>query len=98
MGWASGGELADKIERALGPHLDKLPADVVRKLGDDIATAFADMDCDVLDECEGFIGDAHNRSQHEDAPKNPKKDDTYVQSDRYAEKFKWNGRRWLYVE
>ena len=50
MGWGSGGELADKIERALAPHLDKLPPDVVRKLGDDIAEAFEAMDCDTLEE------------------------------------------------
>ena len=96
MGWGSGGELADKIERALAPHLDKLPPDVVRKLGDDIAEAFEAMDCDTLEECAGFIGDAAHRRRHPDAPPDPKVGDTYRTTDRWHEQYEWNGRRWIY--
>ena len=93
MGWASGGELASKIEAALGPYLHLMPPDVVAKLGDEIADAFLDMDCDVLDECDGFIGDAYNRTRHPNAPASPKVGQRY--HGKWGDAV-WSGRRWEY--
>jgi len=61
MGWASGSELADRIEKALAPLLARMTAEEILSLGEQLAGAFQDMDCDTLQECEGIIGAADMR-------------------------------------
>lgn len=96
MGWTSGGELADKIESIMKKAMDKFTPQEIEDLGRDFAEAFMDMDCDVLDECGGFIGDAANRinsERHLGAPRHPKDGEVYT--DKWKNEWTFDGKRWV---
>lgn len=98
MGWSSGTELAEAIEKAVKKAKIKLTPEQADTLGREIATAFEDHDADSLTECDGFIGDAASKMRCEEygAPKNPAKGAEFV--NKYQERYIFNGRRWLYQE
>lgn len=92
MGWGSGVELAEKIERIMEKAKDRFTPEEIAKMGDDFAEAFMGMDCDTLEDSHGFIGDAANRRNHHTAPKNAEKGARYT--DNWDCAYEFDGRRW----
>lgn len=92
MGWASGSELAERIEKAFKGI--SVPEAVWRE----VANAFLDHDCDTLEECSGPIGDAANRltAERHRAPKSPTAGDTHV--NKWFEIIRFDGKRWQPME
>lgn len=94
MGWSSGTELAERLEKILDRELD---FDAKYRVGRKIVAAFEDFDADGLEECSGFIGDAANliRAKHGGAPRDPQEGD---EAEIYDELHRWDGRRWRYCD
>lgn len=95
MGWSSGTELAERLEKILDRELD---FGTKRRVGRKIAAAFEDFDADSLEECPGFIGNAANRMCHESmgAPQDPNLADRYT--DRCGDRHLFNGSRWVHLQ
>jgi hypothetical protein len=94
MGWASGGELADRIWAAVEPWSHGRPKAEIDAFAALLVDAFEEMDCDVLEECDNPIGDVANRQRHEryGAPKDPEVGGEYT--DRWKDQYRFDGRRW----
>jgi len=97
MGWASGSGLATTIEEALAPLIARLSPEEVMTVGEAIAGAFIDYDCDTLGECPGFIGDAASRAKMSQWSGTPLRPETGATAEHYGS-WTFDGRRWRCAE
>lgn len=93
MGWASGGDLADDVWKAIEPLRALASPEVLEQVARDLVEAFEDQDCDTLEECQGLLGHIANRMGFEQlgAPRTPVEGDTFQDGE---DAYTFNGQRW----
>ena len=80
------------------PYMDRFSVEEIQDLGRVIAGLFEDFDCDTLQECDGFIGDASTllEADRDGAPKRPA-EGVRFESER-GEVRCFDGKRWIYQD